>query len=428
MSGFQNAKESLAAVRSVLLENKVDAFIVGSGDAHQSEYVCDRDMRRQFVSKFNGSAGTALILQNAAYLWTDGRYFLQASSELSDDWTLMKSGEPKVLELADWVVENLSAGQSVGIDATLITTSQATAMKNLFGAKGISLVSLEQNPVDIVWAKANQPAAPSSAINVHGEDRSGVSHQSKILSLQAFVREAKASAIVISMLDEVVWLFNIRGSDVDFNPVVIGYAVVTLDKAYLFVDPTKVTSAVNEHFGDAVEVRPYEEVESFLAQLALSGPVVADPSQLNWRLYQALGSSVVDRVSPVALAKSVKNDVELNGIRQAHIRDGAALTAFIHWLETTVKRSPESLTEVDAMDMLEEFRGRVKDHKGPSFPTIAGYGPNGAIIHYHAEKHNTSQIGVNSLFLLDSGGQYLDGTTDVTRWIIFDTDCSLNIV
>jgi Xaa-Pro aminopeptidase len=415
MSGFQNAKESLTAVRTVLLENNVDAFIVGSGDAHQSEYVCDRDMRRQFVSKFNGSAGTALILQNAAYLWTDGRYFLQASNELSNDWTLMKSGEPKVLELADWIVENLSAGQSVGIDATLITTSQAKAMKSMFSAKGISLVSVEQNPIDIVWSKTNQPPPPSSSIIVHGEERSGVSHQSKIAALQTFVREAKASAVVISMLDEVVWLFNIRGSDVDFNPVAISYAVVTLDKAFLFVDPTKVSSSVHEHFAEAVEVRPYEEVESFLAQLALNGPVIADPSQLNWRLYQALGSSVLDRVSPVTLAKSIKNEVELEGIRQAHIRDGAALTAFIHWLETTVKKSPQSLSEVDAMDKLEEFRGQVKDHKGPSFPTIAGYGPNGAIIHYHAEKHNTAQIGVDSLFLLDSGGQYLDGTTDVTR-------------
>eukprot|EP01034_Spumella_vulgaris_P025154 gene25154-31577_t len=267
--------------------------------------------------------------------------------------------------------------------------------------------------------QANQPAAPSSAINVHGVERSGESHQSKIATLQTFVKAVKATAIVVSMLDEVVWLFNIRGSDVDYNPVVISYAVVTLDKAYFFVDPAKVTSTVNEHLGDSVEVRSYEEVESFLTELASKGPVVADPSQLNWRLYQALGSSVIDRVSPVTLAKSIKNEVELNGIRQAHIRDGAALTAFIHWLESAVKSAPNSLSEVDAMDKLEEFRGLVKDHRGPSFATIAGYGSNGAIIHYHAERPHASTIGVDSLFLLDSGGQYLDGTTDVTRTMHF---------
>ncbi len=331
----------------------------------------------------------------------------------------MKSGEPKVLELSDWILANLREGQRVGIDASLIPTNQAKSLKSAFVSKGIELVSVEQNPVDVVWSQHNQPAAPSDPIVVHDISKAGVSHSDKIAAVRQVLTETKATAVVISMLDEVVWLFNIRGSDVAFNPVVISFAVVTQDQALLFVDQGKVTPALLAHLGDGVEIRPYEAIEEFLAAQAQIGPVLADPTQLNWRLCQALGKSAVDHVSPATLAKSIKNAVELDGIRQAHIRDGAALTAFIHWLQTAVQSAPLSLTEVDAMDKLEEFRGRVRDHRGPSFATIAGYASNGAIIHYHAERPNTAKIGVDSLFLLDSGGQYLDGTTDVTRTMHF---------
>ncbi len=411
-----SSDDSLTAVRKVLNNIGVDAFLVGSGDAHQSEYVCDRDMRRQFISKFTGSAGTALILQNSALLWTDGRYFLQAEHELSADWTLMRAGDTGVPDLQTWVMDNLGAGQTLGIDASLMTALEAKNMIKAFESKNIRLVSVDQNPVDQVWA-SQQPAAPTNPVIVHGVERAGVSHTDKIANVQKAIAKAGATAQVISMLDEVVWLFNIRGSDVEYNPVVISYAVVTLDKSYLFVDPAKVSEVVqNTHLGQSVEVRPYSEIESFLVAQAKEGKVLVDPSQLNWRLYQALGTSAVDGVSPVVMPKSVKNDVELNGIRQAHIRDGAALTAFIHWLELAVKAAPNTISETDAMAKLEEFRGRVVDHKGPSFATIAGYGPNGAIIHYHSEPATAAKIGIDTLFLLDSGGQYLDGTTDVTRY------------
>lgn len=412
----------LAECRRLIVEANLDAFIVGSGDAHQSEYVSDRDMRRQFVSGFTGSAGTALILEKSAHLWTDGRYFLQATNELSEEWKLMKSGEPSVPELPDWLVQNLKKGQKVGIDARLISTTGAQSLQKTLGDKGVELVSVDANPVDAVWSKYNQPPAPCSPAVVHDVSRAGLTHNEKIEKVQSFIRENNASALVVSMLDEVAWLLNIRGADVQYNPVVISYAVVTLDKTYWFVDSSKVSDGLVQHLGAKVEVRPYEEVEGFLSSLVNRNNnyndevrVLVDPSQLNWRLHRALGAAAVSVTSPLTLAKSRKNEAELRGIRQAHIRDGAALTAFLHWLEREVKAAPLTLRETDAMEKLEEFRRRGELHVGPSFPTIAGYGANGAVIHYHSQPSSAARIGTDSLFLLDSGAQYLDGTTDVTR-------------
>ena len=418
MTSFALNAIKLQECRQQLSLANLDAFIVGSGDAHQSEYVSDNDMRRQFISGFTGSAGTALVMPSKALLWTDGRYFLQASKELSEEWMLMKSGEPDVLELPDWLIKNMQKGQSVGIDSRLISAAGAEGLQKTLAEKGIQLVAVDRNPVDIVWAKYNRPPAPCSPVIIHDVSRAGVLYSEKIDQVRKFIRDSNATALVVSMLDEVAWLFNIRGSDVQYNPVVIAYAVVTLDNTFLFVDSAKLSENVREHLSSGVEVRPYEMVESFLTSLAESSDdikVLVDTSQLNWKLSRALGKAAINVTSPISLSKSTKNENELNGIRQAHIRDGAALTAFLHWLEVNVKAAPGAISETDAMAKLEEFRRKCKHHVGPSFATIAGYAANGAIIHYHAEPATAGRIGVDSLFLLDSGAQYLDGTTDVTR-------------
>ncbi|RYH16472.1 M24 family metallopeptidase, partial [archaeon] len=249
----------------------------------------------------------------------------------------------------------------------------------------------------------------------------GKDHRDKIAEVRTKIQESQGVGMVVTMLDEVAWLCNLRGGDIPYNPVFFAFAVVTLDKVVLCIDVKKVSEEVKAHLGGEVEVRAYEDIESTLQSLATQGKILVDPGRTSWRLYKAIGSAALDQVSSIQLSKSVKNDAELNGMRACHVRDGVALTAFLHWLETTIAASPHSLTECQATDKLEEFRGKMAGHVGPSFSTIAGFGPNGAIIHYKPEPSTCATIGTDSIFLLDSGGQYLDGTTDVTRTMHFGT-------
>mmetsp|Transcript_24802 Transcript_24802/g.41323 ORF Transcript_24802/g.41323 Transcript_24802/m.41323 type:complete len:603 (+) Transcript_24802:36-1844(+) len=415
------AESKLSLLRKILKEEGVDAFIVGSGDAHQSEYVSNADLRRGFISDFTGSAGTAVILQDKALLWTDGRYFLQAENELSSEWTLMKSGQPNVPELKEWVMENMTSGNVVGVDSLLMSIGEAKTLIKSFEGKGITLKGLTKNPVDTVWSQCGRPAQPTNPLRAMDLSRTGLSHETKIKNIQAFLEANNASAMLVCPLDDVAWLLNFRGNDVECNPVALSYAIVTMEKTLLFVDVNKVTEDVGTHFGPNVIIKPYEEVADFLSEQAKKGRVIMDPAQVNWRLYDCAGDAVLEKTSPIVLAKSIKNAVELEGFRQAHIRDGAALTAFFHWLETTIQQSDKPITEWDITERVEEFRGKMKDHMGPSFGTIAAYGSNGAMMHYSPSKETSAVVGRESTYLQDSGAQYLDGTTDVTRTMHFGT-------
>lgn len=409
--------EPVEKLRLILASFSIDAFIIGSGDAHQSEYVSGSEARREFITGFTGSAGTALVLQDKALLWTDGRYFLQASKELSPQWTLMRQGEPGVLELNDWILTNMGAGQSVGVDGSLISAVSAKTLKALLDSRSIRLVPVEMNAVDIVWGEA-RPKMPSSPIVVHDIAYAGISHMEKIENIKQYLRANDAAGIMLSMLDEVMWLYNIRGADVDYNPVAYCYAFVSATgDSFLFIEQSKVSSHVKEHLAAAsVRILPYVDAENFLA--SQEGTVIVDPSQINWRLYTVLGTRALEKISPVTLAKSLKNKAEISGIVNCHIRDGVALTAFLAWLENEIL-SGARLTEFEASEVLESYRRKMPLNVGLSFGTIAGYASNGAIIHYHATKETAAVIGSDSLFLLDSGGQYADGTTDTTRTVHF---------
>lgn len=423
MSNSSNSS-LLQKVREYFNTLNIDAFIIGSGDAHQSEYVHQCDMRRAFISNFHGSAGTALITKDKALLWTDGRYFLQATNELSEEWTLMKSGEPQVLEINDWIKENLSEGSSVGVDAYLMTALQAKTLQTLITPKKIELKSVSFNPIDAVWE--NRPDPPKGMVEIHDIRLAGISLENKIKNIQNQLDKDNVDAIIFSMLDEIMWALNIRGCDVNFNPVAISYLLVDKKIAHLFIDSDKISSVVKHYFGDLVKIHPYENIENFLIEASRNDndyKINCDLNQLNWKLQLAAGNdNVVSKISSITLQKSIKNDAELNGIRKAHIRDGVALTAFFHWLESTMaanKDTDATINEYDVTEKIEEFRSQMPDHKGPSFGSISGYGTNGAIIHYHCDKDTCQTLGYDSLFLLDSGGQYLDGTTDVTRMMHF---------
>lgn len=397
----------------------LDAFIVGSEDRHQSEYVSEADMRRAFVSGFTGSAGTVLVLKDKALLWTDGRYFLQASQELSADWTLMRSGEKGVPDMTTWILSNMAEGQVVGIDSWLVCNAAAQALMGALSSKGVCLRAVETNPVDAIWT--DRPAAPSAPLIILPLSTTGLALSEKVGMVRERIASTGAVGAVITALDEVAWLLNLRGGDIPYNPVFFAYAIITASSVKVFLDLSKVTAEVTAHLGDGVEVAPYEAVEDALKALALEGLVLAEAGKVSWRLFLALGKAAVSQPLPIALAKAVKTKQELDGMRACHVRDGVALTAFLHWLETTVTAAPHSLTECNAADKLEEFRGAMAGHRGPSFATIAGYGAHGAIIHYKPEPATAKTIGTDNVFLLDSGGQYLDGTTDVTRTVHFGT-------
>ncbi|KAJ7056201.1 Creatinase/aminopeptidase [Mycena amicta] len=416
-----HTSERLASLRKFLGQEQVHAFVVPSEDQHSSEYLATCDERRAFISGFNGSAGCAIITQTEAFLFTDGRYFLQAEQQLDENWTLMKQGLPDVPTWQEFLSKKLEASSRIGIDATLISATDAEALTKALKPKGSELVSLSNNPVDSVWAET-RPARPTSRIALLDVKFSGESHLSKIKRLREELskRSPKASAMVVTMLDEVAWLFNLRGADIAYNPVFFAYAVITMDKATLFVNPEQLDEETRSALGDEVEVQSYESFFGALKSLAVDGSVLlGDKSSL--AVAEAVGEGKYTlALSPVAELKSIKNSTELEGFRQSHIRDGAALAQYFAWLEEQLNNGVV-LNESQAADKLEEYRSELDLFMGLSFPTISSTGPNGAIIHYCPDANDCAVVKKDQIYLCDSGAQFFDGTTDVTRTWHFGT-------
>jgi Xaa-Pro aminopeptidase len=435
---------ALAAVRTKMMALGLDAYIIGSEDAHQSEYVAARDARLQHISGFNGSAGTAVVTGSRALLWTDGRYFLQAEEQLSQEWTLMRSGEADVPALDDWLSlpDELPPTAVVGVDPRLVSSSTAESWKEMLSAGGEKreLRSVEVNLVDEVWGE-DRPSPTSRPVRIHPLKYAGKSSDAKVEELRASIKKAGSSATLVTALDEVAWLFNIRSDDVQCTPVATAYALITSESATIYIDHAKFTGDGQEAMqyltSLGVTIRPYEKVMDDLAAVVDSleaskekgdhfAAILLDPSKVSLAVSEKVPKHLlVSKASPIALAKAIKNESELAGLRACHIRDGAALTGFLAWLEEAVHTQPQQreldLTEHTISIKLEEFRSAQMGYMGPSFPTIAGYGPNGAIIHYNASAETANDISSDSLFLLDSGGQYVDGTTDITRTVHFGT-------
>ena len=453
-------KEALAALRAKMQALSLDAFIIPSEDPHMSEYPPDNHARREFITGFTGSAGTAVVtVANGALLWTDGRYFLQAEEQLNDAWTLMRMAQPGVPDIQDWLATTLTEGSRVGIDPTLHTIDAAEALKKHLAEQGIELVAVEagNNPVDGAWEGTGRPAAPKDPVRIHDIAWAGASAKEKIGKMRAEMLENQASALAVTMLDEVAWLLNLRGSDVSYNPVFCSYVLLTQTTAELFIDTDKVSDpAVQQHLSEAgVTVRPYEEAfqatrdiarkggafwmdggkvsfamkvaaEEGFAMVAKKNPAKksksADGQATNGQNEKSEKSKakVLNKASPVYQAKGVKNERELAGLVEAHVRDGVALAKFLSWLEKTIAAGTV-LTEVDIDEHLTGERRKQPGFIEPSFPTIAGSGPNGAVIHYRAEKETCRTVDANTLLLIDSGGQYDCGTTDITRTMHFGT-------
>lgn len=415
------SKKRLSELRKELSRREIDAFIVPSTDNHQSEYPAPYFARRAFISFFDGSAGTAVITKDSAHLWTDGRYFLQAEKQLDAScWTLMRSGLSDTPTIVDFLSSSLPSGSVVAVDPLLYSIKDATALEEGLAAAGVSLRPIEgENPVDIVWRSdaSARPSFPSGKVRCHDLRFAGRTVSDKLASLRTAIRANGCKHLVLSMLDEVAWLFNIRADgDVPQCPVALSYARVGLNDAVLYVDATKISEDVEASLSEeGVETRPYNDVVSDILSFAERNERIwADPASTAWAFKQAAGDNMLLEPTPVALDKAVKNDAELAGMREAHLRDGLALCRFLAWLQELVDGGG-SLSEVEASTKLEYFRAQQKGFISTSFTTIAGSGPNSAIIHYSPVKESCGEVSSRQVFLLDSGGQYIDGTTDVTR-------------
>ncbi|GAB7362166.1 hypothetical protein MBLNU230_g2192t1 [Neophaeotheca triangularis] len=424
-----DTSERLRHLRQLMKENKVDLYIVPSEDSHQSEYIAPTDARREFISGFSGSAGTAIVGLEKAALATDGRYFNQASKQLDNNWTLLKQGLQDVPTWQDWTIEQAEGGKTVGVDPTTITAPQGRKLAEKIKKKGGNdLVSITSNLVDEVWAK-DKPARPNEPVRVLGLDFAGKKWQIKVDELRKELEKKKAAAFVVSMLDEIAWLFNLRGNDIPYNPVFFSYAVITPTAATLYIDSSKLPENAKAHLM-GVDIKPYESIFSDIKALANQDPVPAQPSttaspkpkyfistKASWALSQALGGEdkVEEVRSPIGDAKAVKNTTEMAGMRECHIRDGAALIEYFAWLEEELIEKSTKLDEVQAADKLEAIRSKHTHFVGLSFDTISSTGANAAVIHYKPEPGNCSVIDPKAVYLCDSGAQYLDGTTDTTR-------------
>ncbi|BDD59494.1 hypothetical protein MAP00_004700 [Monascus purpureus] len=425
--GTVNTSDRLARLRQLMQERKVDVYIIPSEDSHQSEYIAPCDARREFISGFSGSAGIAIVSMTKAALSTDGRYFNQAEKQLDSNWQLLKRGIENVPTWQEWTMEQAEGGKVVGVDPALITAASARELSETLRKNGSSLVGVQDNLVDLVWGK-DRPERPNEPVKVHPDKFAGKSFQEKISDLRKELETKKKAGFVIPLLDEIAWLFNLRGSDIPYNPVFFSYAIITPTTAELYIDETKLTPEAKAHLGQDVVIKPYEAIFVDAKALSAAGREAGDMSlkfwlsnRASWALSESLGGEeqVEEVRGPIATAKAIKNDAELKGMRACHIRDGAALTEYFAWLENELINKKTTLDEVDAADKLEEIRSKHDLFVGLSFDTISSTGPNGAVIHYKPEKGNCSIIDPTAIYLCDSGAQYLDGTTDVTRTFHF---------
>ena len=414
--------DRINALRGKMTAAQLSACIIPGSDPHISEYPAGCWKYRKWISGFTGSAGTVAITLNKAGLWTDSRYFLQAENELShsgiDLYKEKISGTP---ELKDWISTGLPAGSVVGVDGRMFQASELQALQAFFKTKQIQLVT-DFQPLDELWQ--DRPAFPSGKLFLLPEEFSGQSARSKIEALRQDMAKHNATVTVIAALDAVAWLFNIRGTDVDCNPVGIAYSVVTETEAILFVSPGKLSAEVATALKEeGVILAEYDKIIDYIRNLPADTRLLVNSAKINFALFDSIPEtcSIIDLpVHPVDQLKSIKNETELTGIRHAMEKDGVALVRFCMWLEKSLKEN-HKVTELNISEKLIEFRSRQALYVGESFSTIAGYGAHGAIVHYSADTQSNAVVQPEGFLLVDSGAQYFDGTTDITRTLAVGT-------
>lgn len=403
----------LEALRDLMRSKHIDAVIIPGTDPHQSEYPSEHWKFRDYVSGFTGSNGTAVVTLDDAGLWTDSRYFLQAADQLEGSgFTLHKEnipGEPTVLE---WLGEVLDEDAVVGVDGRLFSLIEANRIE-MFCAQNGFMFAPDFRAAEAIWT--GRPARPMNPAFVHDEALAGEDVDSKISRVVDALDAADADGLLITALDEIAWLLNLRGSDVDYTPVVIAFAYVSEDERVLFIDSEKVTSEVKAHLKKyGVKIKDYDDIEKFLGKISSTATVMVDPNRVSDALGQAMICNKTYMASPVIALKGVKNESQIAGFRQAMLYDGAAMVRMMMWLEQNVANG---ITEMDVDRRLQQERAAYASNRGDSFHMIAGYKDHGAIVHYEATDESAYTLAPEGLLLIDTGGQYLEGTTDITRTI-----------
>lgn len=407
--------KNLEALRDEMRRLRVDAVIIPGTDPHQSEYVSDHWKLRNWVSGFTGSNGTAVVTLDQAGLWTDSRYFLQAAAELDGSgFVLHKEDVPGEASIEEWLVDNLEDGAVLAVDGYLFSINRAAELEEVCGRNGLRFAS-DFDIADRVWTEG-RPERPTGKVFIHEEKYAGESALSKIGRVLAEVKAVGADSIFIPSLDEIAWTLNLRGSDVTFTPVFVSYLYLSDEEKVLFVDEVKLDEDVRAYLKSMdVKVKPYDSVKDYLARVSVHETIMLDPVKVSDTLARALDCMKVYAPSPVAMLKAVKNEVQLAGTRKAMERDGAALVRLFMWLEENAGTG--KYNEIDVWKKGMEFRGRSELYRGDSFGMIAGYKEHGAIVHYTADEESASTLAADGLLLIDSGAQYLDGTTDITRTV-----------
>ncbi len=410
--------ERVAGLRSLMKEHGIKAYIVNTSDPHQSEYVADHYKARVWISGFTGSAGTVVITQDKAILWTDGRYFIQAEKQLEgSEIKLFKMGIPGFPTYTEWLTENLEKGNTLGFDGKIVPQSDVERLEKALNKKDIKFID-EYDLVGEIWE--DRPSAPSSKAFVHDVKYTGKTAKEKIEDVREKMKKKDATHFIIGSLDDIAWVYNIRGRDVANNPVIISYAMISQDDAWLFVDENKIDEDVREYLSEnGVKIDDYDKVIDHVKAIEKGSRVFVDVNRINTWLYKGIPSEceIIRGRNITTELKGIKNPTEIKNQKNAYIKDGVALVKFMYWLDKNVGKT--TITEVSASDKLEDFRREQEGFIEPSFDTIAAYKENAAMMHYKAEEGKSNyELKPERMFLVDSGGQYYDGTTDITRTIV----------
>ena len=412
-----NIPERIAALREAMKQHKIDAYIIPTSDPHMSEYPADCWKYREWISGFTGSAGTVVITADKAGLWTDSRYFLQASTQLEGTGIeLFKMMLPETPTIPEFLTHELKEGQTVGLNGETYSLADARSLEKALAEKEIKL-NTNASLIDPIWKE--RPAIPEAPMFEMPVELSGKSTEDKLIDINKMLHKAGADCTILSALDEVAWTFNIRGTDVAYNPVVISYAFVSEKESVLFVNPKKIPAEIAEHLKkEGVTLADYGMLATFLSRLPERTRVFIDSKRTNVAIYNALPKSsiLIEGTSPANHLKSIKNETEIKGFRNAVLKDGIAMTKFYFWLEKMLKAG-EKVTELSAAAKLTALRSEQPQYVMDSFASISSYGPHGAVVHYSPTPETDTELKTDSLYLLDSGAQYLDGTTDITRTI-----------
>ena len=407
--------ERIAALRAHIVKENIQAFIIPSTDPHLSEYVAPHWQSREWISGFTGSAGTVVVTAKEAGLWTDSRYFLQADRQIEGTGiALYKEMLPETPSIPAFLSSLLQKGDTVGIDGKMFSADEVQHLQRELRQSGIYVKSIA-DPMQLLWS--DRPAMPLAPAFVYDTKYAGKSFTEKLSAVRKKMKAAGAESLLLSALDEIAWLLNIRGSDVHCNPVVVSYLLIERYEIHCFIQPQKVTAELASYFkANGISIHGYKEIEDYLSNTHAES-ILVNPVKTNYAIYSAICPTcrIINGTSPIALLKAVRNEQEIIGIHAAMQRDGIALVRFLKWLEEAVPAGRE--TEISVDRKLHEFRAAQPLYMGESFDTIAGYKEHGAIVHYEATPETDVALKPEGFLLLDSGAQYLDGTTDITRTI-----------